>query len=198
LALGIGANTAIFSLINAIMLRTLPVHDPQSLVIVTWAGRRHAHAELGEYMWGGCPSQPATACSFSYPMFQQIRAEQSVFSGMFGFLPANLAVNVNGHSSEGQGLYVTGDFFTTLGVQPAVGRLLTPLDDSTAAAPAVVVSYRFWQNVLSADRAAVGKTLFIGKGEFTLVGVAQAETPELDPGVPKDFWLPLSFQPLVA
>ncbi len=89
LALGIGANTAIFGLINAIMLRALPGSDPRSLVVVTWAARRAAHAEKGEYMWGGCPANPPTACSFSYPMFQQFHSQQTVFSGLVA-LPGSI------------------------------------------------------------------------------------------------------------
>ena len=197
LALGIGANTAIFSLINAIMLRTLPVHDPQSLVLL-WTAHRPAHAPLGDYMWGGCPGDPATACSFSYPMFQQIHAEQKVFSGVFAFVPTELAVSVNQRASQVYGLFVSGDFFPTLGVHPAFGRFLNPNDDSKAASPAVVVSYRFWQNVLGRDHAAVGKSILVGKAPFTIVGVAPPASLGLDPGVPTDFWLPLSFRPAVA
>jgi hypothetical protein len=159
LALGIGANTAIFSLINFLMLRTLPVNDPQSLVVLTWAAKRPADAKLGDYFWGSCPSEPDTACSFSYPMFQQIHAEQRVFSGIFGYLPTRAAIHANGRFIHAAGLCVTGDFFSTLGVRPSLGRFLAPTDDSKTAMPAVVVSYRFWQSVLDGDRTAVGKSL---------------------------------------
>ncbi len=192
LALGIGANTAIFSLINAIMLRTLPVRDPQSLVFVTWAAKRPPHADQGEYMWGGCVAPPATSCSFSFPIFEQFHSQQQVFSGLFGYLPANVAVNAYGHASHVLGLYVSGDFFPTLGTQALLGRPLTPSDDSRAANPAIVVSSRFWQNVLGGDRAAIGKSILIGKAQFTIVGVVRPI--ELDLGIPRDFWLPLSFQ----
>ena len=197
LALGIGANTAIFSLINFLMLRTLPVNDPQSLVILTWAAKRLPDTKLGDYFWGVCPVTPDTACSFSYPLFQQIRAQQRVFSGIFGYLPTRAAINVNGRVIRADGLYVTGDFFSTLGVRPALGRFLAPIDDSKTAMPAVVVSYRFWRDVLDGDQAAVGKFLSIGRTQFTIVGVTQSQPLDLDPGVPRDFWVPLSFQSLV-
>lgn len=114
LALSIGANTAVFSLIDAIMLRMLPVNDPQQLVIVTWAAQRPVHAEQGEFFWPGCPAAPLPACSFSFPMFQQFSAEQKSFSGMFGFLPARLTISAYGNTRAVYGLYVSGDFFATL------------------------------------------------------------------------------------
>jgi len=195
LALGIGANTAIFSLINAIMLRTLPVKDPQSLVILRWAARRAVNPK--GISGGFCPGDSFEACSFSYPMFQQIHAEQKVFSGIFGFAPTRLTVNVTGRTSQLYGLFVSGDVFQTLGVSPAFGRFLNPSDDSGAAPPAVVVSYRFWKNVLGSDPAVVGKPFLVGRAPFTIVGVAPPITLELDPGIPTDFWLPLSFKALI-
>ena len=96
LALGIGANTAIFSLINAIMLRTLPVKDPQSLVQLNWVSRGTPEFH-NSHNWGGCLEERRasgdTGCSFSYPMFEQAHAQRSVFSGVFAFVPAGLAMN---------------------------------------------------------------------------------------------------------
>ena len=97
-----------------------------------------------------------------------------------------------------QGLLVTGDFFSTLGAHPAVGRMLGPADDSEAAAPAIVVSYRYWRTVLAGDPAVVGKPILVGKITATIAGVASPGFLDLDPGVPTDFWLPLSFVPEVA
>ena len=193
LALGIGANTAIFSLINAIMLRTLPVKDPQSLVLLKWVARRSPDFE-GGYSDSSCPYEmPLTGeCSFSFPMFQKIQAEQNVFSGMYAFEPVGLTVNSNGRPSHVQGLLVSGDFFSTLGAHPALGRLLGPADDSSAAAPAVVVSYRFWRTELGGDPNVTGKSILAGKAPVTIVGVASPGFLDLDPGVPTDFWLPLS------
>jgi hypothetical protein len=125
LALGIGANTAIFSLINAIMLRTLPVKDPQRLVQLNWVSRG-TPAFHNSYNWGGCLEEQRTpgdtGCSFSYPMFEQARAQRSVFSGVFAFFPMPLAVNFNGRTSQASGLFASGDFFSTLGAHAALGR----------------------------------------------------------------------------
>ena len=196
LALSIGANTAVFSLIDAIMLRMLPVNDPQQLVIVTWAAERPAHAEKGEFFWPGCPAEPLTACSFSTPMFQQFSAEQKSFSGLFAFFPSRLTINAHGNTRSVYGLYVSGEFFPTLGVRAELGRVLTRSDDSRGAAPAVVVSDRFWRSALAGDHQAIGKSISIGKMPFTIVGVAPPI--DLDPGVPRDVWLPLSFREIIA
>ena len=198
LALAIGANTTIFSLINAIMLRTLPVRDPQSLVLLRWAARGapNPNAHPNAVVWDGCPGDNGGACSFSYPMFQQIQAEKEVFSGVFAFLEEpGTVVNANGRISRASGLLVSGNFFPTLGVQPTLGRLLDPADDSSTAAPVVVVSYSFWQNVLGGDRAAVGKSVMIGKAPFTIVGVTGPQLLQLDPGLATDYWAPFSSQP---
>src|ERR1017187_97184 len=137
LALGIGANTAIFSLINAIMLRTLPVRDPQSLVQLIWVSRGIGTFS-GSFNSGGCLEPEGafrdTYCMFSYPMFEQMKAQQKVFSGVFASVPVDLAMNFGGRTSRLQGLFVSGDFFTTLGAQPVLGRSLIPADDTDGAA----------------------------------------------------------------
>jgi MacB-like periplasmic core domain len=200
LALGIGANTAIFSLINAIMLRTLPVKDPQRLVQLNWVSRE-TPVFHNSYNWGGCLEEQRTpgdtGCSFSYPIFEQVHAQRSVFSGVFAFFPMPLAVNFNGRTSQASGLFASGDFFSTLGAHAALGRLLGPSDDSEGAAPVIVVSYRFWQTVLAGDPVVIGKPIFAGKIPATVVGVASLGFLDLDPGVRTDFWLPLSLQPTV-
>jgi predicted permease len=202
LALGIGANTAIFSLINSIMLRMLPVEDPQRLVQLNWVSSGEAVFNDGSYNYGGCLEDGKafadTGCTFSYPIFERLKAQQA-FSGVFAFAPFGLTVNFNGHTSGVQALLVSGDFFSTLGAHPALGRMLGPSDDSEGAAPAVVVSYRFWQTVLGADSAVIGQLIRVNKTTTsTIVGVAAPGSVDLDPSVTADLWLPLSVQPTVA
>ncbi len=202
LSLGIGANTAVFSLINAVMLRTLPVRDPQQLVLLRWS----AHREPGThayYNWAGCPdSSSATgagSCSFSYPMFEQIRLEQNVFSGLFAFVLGPMPmVRVDGHPSEAHGVFVSGDFFPTLGTRAVVGRTLGPSDDLPGAAPVVVIAYAYWHRQFGGDPSVLGKPIILNGSAFTVAGVAAPGFFGLDTSRPTDFWVPLSFQPSVS
>jgi predicted permease len=201
LALGIGANTAIFSLINSIMLRMLPIKDPQSLVQLNWVSSGEAtfyHSYNAVTCLEDRKAFADTGCSFSYPVFERMKTQHDVFSGVFAFAPIDLTVNFSGRTSAVRGLFVSGDFFTTLGVQPALGRVLIPSDDADGAPPAVVVSYRFWQGFLGSDTAVIGKPVRINKVTATVVGVAPLGFVDLDPGSTTDFWLPLSVQPMVA
>src|ERR1019366_2930068 len=193
LALGIGANTAIFSLINTIMLRTLPVRDPQSLVLLKWSARTIKPASPYSLLGEGCPGDHPDNCWFSYSVFQQIEAQKQFFCGAIVFAShPDSVLKVNGRIVSTSGLDVSGGFFSTLGVQPALGRLLVLADDSVGAAPVVVVSYRLWQNVLGGNRSAIGQSLLIGNTPFTIVGVTLPQSLQLDPGIATDFWVPLS------
>jgi predicted permease len=200
LALGIGANTAIFSLINAVMLRTLPVRDPQQLVLLRWSAHHDPHTHAF-YNWAGCPddspADTAGSCSFSYPTFEQIDSQQNVFSGLFAFVPAQVQ-SVDGHPSEAHGVFVSRDFFPTLGTHAVVGRMLEPSDDLPGAAPALVLSYGFWQREFGGDRSILGKPIVLNGTPFTVAGITAPGFFGLDTGFPTDFWLPFSFQPSVS
>ncbi|HWG58312.1 MAG TPA: ABC transporter permease, partial [Candidatus Acidoferrales bacterium] len=194
LALGIGANTAIFSLINSIMLRPLPVRDPQNLYLLRWHAQQRPRAH--GYSPGNC--EPGTldfnkGCSFSYPMYEQLRSHQDVFSQLAAFVDdAVLHLVANGETTRISGRFVSGNFFSTLGVRPAVGRLIVPTDDAPAAPPVAVLSYRFWQAQFAGNRSIIGKTVGVEGGLATIIGVAPAEFTGLNPGISRDMWLPLS------
>jgi predicted permease len=197
LALGIGANTAIFSLINVVALRSLPVPSPQQLVLLQW--RAHTGPSSNQsYVYGGCPEGRTwvSGCSFSYPMFQQILAEQNVFSGLFAFATRSADLSINGRANQLQGAFVSGEFFSTLGARASIGRTLDSIDDADGADPVIVLSYGYWQDQLGSDASIVGKTAIVNRKPFRIVGVAQRGF-QLDPGIPMDFWLPLFFQPEV-
>jgi macrolide transport system ATP-binding/permease protein len=211
LALGIGANTAIFSLIDAVMLRTVSAKDPERLVLLKWKAKAIPHTK-GSASYDNCPqgSGPALGggailsdvpldsqgCSFSLPFFNLVQSQRRIFSDVTALVPTEFSMNSDGRTSHVHGLFVSGDFFSTLGVRPALGRLLRESDDSDVAAPAIVLSHRFWRSELAGDPMAVGKLVLIGKTAFTIVGIASPEFV-LDPGLPGDVWVPLAVRPVV-
>ena len=198
LALGIGANTAIFSLIDAVLLRSLPVHDPQRLVVFQWTAL-HPPTTKGHYSYMSCPTPSAGVehgCSLSYPMFRQFESLQDAFSSVIA-LGGDVGLNLrgNGPATFAHGELVSGEFFDTLGVSAALGRTFSPSDDTPAAPPVAVLSYGFWQRAFAADPAAVGKTIWLNNIPVTIVGVAAKQFPGLDPSRPRQIWLPLSQSP---
>jgi predicted permease len=197
LALGIGANTAIFSLINAVMLRSLPVENPKQLVVLRWGA--HNSPNIHGYMSSGdCPSDLArgaanpTGCSFSQPMFREI-ALADAFSGVAAFANSGrLDLTGNGPASVINGQIVSGDFFRTMGVQAAAGRVLQATDDNPAAAPVAVLNYGYWQSAFGGSREVIGRTIELNSVPFTIVGVAEPRFTGITPGSDYDVWLPLS------
>jgi macrolide transport system ATP-binding/permease protein len=203
LALGIGANTAIFSLINAIALRSLPVPSPQQLYLLQWTAIKEPRANYFA-RYAGCPSGSGrdlaspTACTFSYPMFEQIRSKEDLFSGVFSFVPTGAAVRVDHHIGRLSGMYVSGEFFSTLGVGTAIGRLLSPNDDVPGAEPVIVLSYRYWQSEFGADPGVIGKIATVNMKPFRIIGITGRSFTDFDPGLPDDFWLPLVAEATVS
>jgi putative ABC transport system permease protein len=166
LALAIGANTAIFTLLNQALLRALPVKDPNQLVVLSYAGSRDGHKESQ----GG--DSPGHDHYFSYPMYRDLRDNSKVFSGLAAVAPANVGVSWNNRAEQVRVEMVSGNYFQTLGVQPAAGRLLLPSDETTDKAnPVVVLTFDYWTSHL-AQAAVVGKTLLINGYPFNIVGVA--------------------------
>jgi predicted permease len=197
LALGIGANTAIFSLIDAVMLRSLPVENPSQLVVLKWSARNPPNIH-GMQSAGDCPSdlrvgaRNPSGCSFSEPMFREI-AQANVFSGTAAFANAgSLALTGNGPATVINGQLVSGDFFRTMGLKPAIGRLLDAADDSPSAAAVAVLNYGYWQSAFGGARDAVGRTIELNNVTFTVVGVAEQRFTGITPGSDYDVWLPLS------
>ena len=203
LALGIGANTAIFSLIDAALLRSLPVRDPQRLVVFQWTAHKSPNLK-GHYSYMSCPAADEGAtgehgCWFSYPMFQQFHSTQGPFSTVVA-LCGNVGLNLrgNGPATFVQGEMVSGDFFDALGVGAAVGRTFGTSDDTPGAAPVAVLSYGYWLSAFGGDPAAVGKTVWLNNVPVTIVGVAAKGFPSLDPGRVRSLWLPLSVSPQIG
>ncbi|HEX8879276.1 MAG TPA: ABC transporter permease [Candidatus Acidoferrum sp.] len=195
LALGIGANTAIFSLIDRVLLRSLPVDDPPELMVFQWTAH-HPPNTKGHYSYMSCPSPNASAehgCSFSYPLFRQFQSLEDEFSGVTALCGnVGLTLRGNGPASFVQGEMVSGDFFNTLGVGSALGRTLAPSDDQPGAPPVAVLSYGYWQRAFGGDPAVVGRTIWLNNSPVTIVGVAARGFPGLDPARVRPIWLPLS------
>ncbi len=197
LALGIGANTAIFSLIDAVMLRSLPVENPKQLVLLRWGA--HNSPNIQGYMSSGdCPSDMRrgganpSGCSFSEPLFRSI-AEADPFSGIAAFANSGrLDLSGNGPASVINGQLASGDFFRTMGVKAALGRLFEPSDDSLSAAPVAVLNYGYWQSAFGGARDVIGRTIELNNVPFTIIGVAEQRFTGITPGSDYDVWLPLS------
>jgi predicted permease len=203
LALGIGANTAIFSLMDAVMLKSLPVKDPQQLVLLQWATptsqlppvavMSSLHGDMFPTRTGGMEST-----SFSYPAFQEFGARNHVFSSLFGFQSADrVNVIIHGHATLAYGEMVTGDYFSGLGVAPVAGRAITGADEKVGATPVAVVSYGFWQRQFGGSPSALGRPITLNGVPFTLVGVAPPEFFGVRPGSKLDIWVPISAQPQI-
>ncbi len=200
LAFGIGANTAIFSLIDAVMLRSLPVENPAQLMLLKWGARKAPNVH-GMMSSGDCPvdmtqrvAENPTGCSFSEPMFREI-AQANIFSGTAAFAgTGKLDLTGNGPASVINGQLVSGDFFHTMGLKPTVGRLLEASDDTPAAAAVTVLNYGYWQSAFGGSRDVIGRTIELNAVPFTIVGVAEQRFTGITPGSDYDVWVPLSNQ----
>jgi predicted permease len=195
LALGIGANTAIFTLVNAVLLKTLPVSNPQELVLFSDMTGEGTSVE----------DTPRTGkwSRFSYASYKHLRDHNDSFQDIAALRSgvsrlsvrqtesqANAAVRASGH-------LVSGNYFSLLGVRAARGRVLTPEDDKPAAEPAAVISHRYWEQQLNSDASVVGKRFIINGANFTIVGVMPREFFGERVRRPPDFWLPLSLHPQI-
>jgi predicted permease len=160
LALGIGANTAIFTLLDQILLRLLPVKNPQELVLLTMRGRHYGSN------WGGN--------AISHPMFRDFAANNEVFSDMFCRFAFASSLSFNGQAERADLELVSGKYFSTLGLNPYLGRVFTPDDDRTPDGhPYAILNYAYWMSRFSGDASILGKTLTINNYPFTVVGVLQ-------------------------
>jgi putative ABC transport system permease protein len=161
LALGIGANTAIFQLLDAVLLRMLPVKNPQELVEVRIDSK---HGRSGSFINGH--AQLTTA------QWEHLRDQQQVFSGMFAWAPDNFNLAPGGEVRNASGLWVSGDYFSVLGVRPALGRLLSSADDHRGCGlPGAVISYPFWQHEYGGDRSVIGSKLSLNGHPVEIMGV---------------------------
>jgi predicted permease len=199
LAIGIGANTAIFSLINGILMRGLPVQDPQHLVVLRWSARKAPDIH-GQSSYGDCGSRngESSGCSLSMPFFNDVASQVSAFSSVAAFSNAGqIDLSGNGTASVLRGQAVSGGFFRLLGIGAAAGRLIAPGDDSISAQPVVVLNHGYWKRQFGGSRSAIGKTVRLNNVPFTIIGVADPRFDSLSPGRVYDVWVPLSMLPQI-
>jgi predicted permease len=178
LAFGIGANTAIFTLTDQVLVRMLPVKNPEQLVMFSAIGR-HYGSNQG-------------ANRISYPMYQDFRDHNQVFSGMFCFRETEMSLNYRGRTERISGELVSGNYFPVLGVQASLGRVFTAADDQIQGShPLAVLSYGFWQSRFAGDPGVIGQKLNINGYPFTVVGVSQPGFSGTDPGYAPQIRVPI-------
>jgi predicted permease len=201
LALGIGANTAIFGLINAVMLRSLPVRSPQELVQLGWTSKKRpqrfvkATSGRGVQMFGQNVRLP-----FSLETYDFIRQHATMLSGVVGRFDlafSNAVLVAQGRADTVKANLVSGNFFDVLGVPPEAGRLLNDADDREGAPPVVSLSYAYWLRRFGANPSVIGTSVVINGASFTVVGVVSQTLPGLDVGSDIDLYAPLHCHPLI-
>ncbi|MGH9408678.1 MAG: ABC transporter permease, partial [Vicinamibacterales bacterium] len=201
LALGIGANTAIYSFLESVVLRPLPVQDPGSLVIMKWHARSYAISSKGEsWSTGGSSFDPVTgilASNFPYPALKLFQTHDDILASAFCyFVNDQLSVTVAGNTDSRLGQYVSGQYFEGMGVVPAAGRLIQPSDDDLAPAPVAVVSERFATGQFGDIRSAVGQTIRVDDHPVVVIGVTPGAFFGAEPGAIPDVYLPLHASPM--
>lgn len=200
LALGIGANTAIYSCMESILLRSLPVADPESLVVLNWHSRPpqegskewvHVIHGVQGVLWPGDKGAMVSGM-FPYGAFEEIRKENPIFSTLFGYFSGlNGTLAVRGQAASAKLEYVTGGYFRGLAVSPAAGRLIDSEDDRPGAAPVAVISFATSQNRFGGPPSAIGQSILVDNIPFTVIGVTPPEFFGVDPAVVPDLYLPL-------
>ncbi|MEJ2145373.1 MAG: ABC transporter permease [Acidobacteriota bacterium] len=199
LALGIGANTAVFGLLSAVLLRPLPVQDARALRVLSWT----APPLRDTNFWYGRPSEMSgermTAHVFAYPIYDRLREQVAGKAEIFGFADITsispLTVVAAGQASTANGLMVSGNFFRALGLTPLFGQTLTEANDRPGAAPVTVISYAAWQQRFNGDPKVLGQTVALNNHTFEIIGVLPRDFQGLVAGSRCDYYLPFAAQP---
>jgi len=178
LALGIGTNTAIFTLLDQVLLRLLPVKEPQRLALLSMKGFHYGNN------WGGN--------AISYPMYDDFRKNNQVFTDMFCRFRYPFSVSFDGQTERASGELVSGAYFPVLGVGAAAGRTFTPEDDQTPGGhPVAMLSYGYWKSRFAGDPGVIGKTLIVNGHNMTVVGVAQQGFEGVELGYRTQMFVPV-------
>ncbi|MGA2135592.1 MAG: ABC transporter permease [Bryobacteraceae bacterium] len=187
LALGIGANTAIFSLLYQVVLRSIPVRDPSALVWLETDDNNYGNARRDNNL-----------SIYSYPMYQALRDRNPVLSGLVARASFSATLAARGEAEQATAEIVSGNFFEVLGVRPALGRLLIPTDDAPGRDPVVVLSYAYWMGHFGGDPNVLNQRILMNRQPVTVVGVAPRGFRSLLAGSDPDFFAPISMTPMIS
>jgi hypothetical protein len=192
LALGIGANTAIFSLINAVLLKPLALKNPQQLVLFQWDDNKWP-PQFDQTGWD-------SKYSFSYRAFEQFRAQTKAFSAVFAWVPLgfndqNTTVEISRQPAVADGQMVTGEYFSGLSAVPLLGRTTSEADEGPGAARVAVISYAYWSRQFPRDPSVVGKSINVNGIPFSIVGAMPTGFYGVQVGTEPDLWVPFDDKP---
>jgi predicted permease len=186
LALGIGANTAIFSLTDQILLRRLPVRNPEQLVVLRTTGSNQGH------IWSDSTDDSGM---FSYPMYKDLRDRNQAFSSLLARYPASVSISGHGSTELSQAELVSGNYFEMLGVQPALGRVFSASDETTPGADSLaVLSYGYWERHFGSDPGILNKQIVVNGTSLTVVGVARGGFTGIQIGFLPDLFIPITMK----
>jgi predicted permease len=197
LALGIGMNTAIVSIIDAVLFRSLPVHNPDGLVVLKWEAREEPTTE-GLEGFADCDEHlmdkaHPSGCALPLPMLQELKTHTNFFASLAVFTQfGQTDLGGNGPAKRVRSEFVSGGYFETLGVNPAIGRLLSAGDDQRGAPPVAVLNFKFWQSDFGGSRSVLGKTVRLNNKPFTIIGVTEPGFTDLSMANQFDLWIPLA------
>ena len=187
IALGIGANTAVFTLLDQVALRKLPIRDPGAIVQIHTDGEENYGGTLGN------------GTELSWPMYRDFRDKAPGFDGVIGRVFTQMHVGQHGVSERTDGELISGNYFEVLGVEPAIGRLLTPADDDTISGhPLAVLGYDYWRRRFAGRADILGQAIEINGHPFTVIGVAARGFYGLELGTPADVFVPITMQPQIG
>jgi len=200
LALGIGANSAIFSLMEGAVRKPISVHEAERLALFSWVSGPRALMNSSSGNWRRTSGGGRTSTSFSYPIFEVLRGQQQIFDSVFAFKPlGRMTVVTDGEAERVQGQLVSGDFYRGVGVAPVAGRAISPQDDARGATETVaVISDSYWARRFGRSPSAIGTRVRVNQVAVTIVGVNPPGFTGVDSGDRADVFMPLSAQPLVS
>ncbi|HEX6047037.1 MAG TPA: ABC transporter permease [Pyrinomonadaceae bacterium] len=201
IAIGVGANTALFSVVDAVLLKKLPVNEPDRLVLLNASWNSEKFNTGGFYGSNRFDRETGMTVGTSFPLqtYTRLRQDPGPLSDVFAYSSINMNLNAGGQAEVVSGQAVSGNYFAVLGVPAIVGRTITDADDNAAAAPLAVLSHRFWTRRFNADPSVVGKQVNINNVAFTVAGVTPPDfNGTMDVGSTLDVTIPIAWEPQIA